>query len=181
MTDVETQTEDILVNGIPLNEFIKSQTLCGDDTLVWDFLQNNSSDTDTDTDDNTDDNTGSDNEAVAHTCVSTSLSEFDIQGFRESILYCIDDSVRNNPLSFSDPTFHLKLENSIYEVIESMFSDNLFGNNDMFTFTEEMENQIEDIISSCLEYYFNTIVPPRSYPTTCILQPPNIIETSEKI
>ena len=187
MTHVETQTEDILVNGIPLNEFIKSQTLCGDDTSVWDFLQNNSSDTDTDTDtdtdidDNTNHNTGSDNEAVASTFVSTSLSELDIQGFRESILYCIDDSVRNNPLSFSDPTFHLKLENSIYEVIESMFSDNLFGNNDMFTFTEEMENQIEYIISSCLEYYFNTIVPPRSYPTTCILQPPNIIETSEKI
>ena len=187
MTDVETQTEDILVNGIPLNEFIKSQTLCGDNTLVWDFLQNNSSDTDTDTDTD-DNNTGSDNETVGTndealviTCVYTSLSELDIQGFRESILYCIDESVRNNPLSFSDPTFHLKLENSIYEVIESMFSDNLFGNKDMFTFTEEMENQIEDIISSCLEYYFNTIVPPRSYPTTCILQPPNIIETSEKI
>ena len=182
MTDVETQTEDILVNGIPLNEFIKSQTLCGDDTLVWDFLQNNSSDTDTDTDDNTDDNTGSDNEAVAHTCVSTSLSEFDIQGCRESILYCIDDSVRNNPLSFSDPTFHLKLENSIYEVIESMFSDNLFtGVVDIFTFTEDMENQIEEIITTCLEEYFETIVPPRSYPTTCILQPPNVAETIKKI
>jgi hypothetical protein len=188
MTDVETQTEDILINGIPLGEFIKNNTSpsCIDDTSVWDFLKNNS-----DTEDDTDNDTSGENECESynesnntgkeHTGTYDSLTEHDIHGFRESILYCIDETVRNNPLLFSDPTFHLKLETSIYEVIEYNFSDNLFGNNDIFTFTEEMENQIEDIISSCLEYYFNTIVPPRSYPTTCILQAPNVIETSKKI
>ena len=195
MTDVETQTEDILINGIQLSEFIKNHASDAsgcDDTSVWDFLNNNNNNNNNDSD--TEDDTGSEseNENVIvtatvnestrnNTSADASLSEFDIQGFRESILYCIDESVRNNPLSFSDPAFHLKLENSIYEVIESTFSDNLFGNNDIFTFNEEMENHIEYIINSCLEYYFNTIVPPRSYPTACILQAPNVVETSKKI
>ena len=183
MTDVETQTEDILINGIPFCEFIKNNTSssCIDDTSEWDFLKNNS-DTEDDTEYDTcseNEPNGNNNKEYASVCVS--LSEHDIYGLQESILYCIDESVRNNPLSFSDPAFHSKLENSIYEVIEYTFSDNLFGNNDLFTLTEEMENHIEDAVNSSLEYYFNTIVPPRSYPTTCILHPPNVLETSKKI
>ena len=179
MTDVATQTEDILINGIPFSEFIKNTTN-ETDISVWDFLKDNS-DTECDTDsENT--NANESNNVDICTNISPSLSEQDVQGLRESILYCIDESVRNNPLSFSDPTFHIKLENSIYEIIEYMFSDNLFtGVVDIFTFTEDMENQIEEIITTCLEEYFETIVPPRSYPTTCILQPPKVAETVKKI
>jgi len=179
MTDVATQTEDILINGIPFSEFIKNTTNEAD-ISVWDFLKDNS-DTECDTDsENT--NANESNNVDICTSISPSLSEQDVQGLRESILYCIDESVRNNPLSFSDPTFHIKLENSIYEIIEYTFSDNSFiGVVDIFTFTEDMENQIEEIITTCLEEYFETIVPPRSYPTTCILQPPNVTETVKKI
>ena len=179
MTDVATQTEDILINGIPFSEFIKNTTN-ETDISVWDFIKDNS-DTECDTD-GENENANESNNGDICTSISPSLSEQDVQGLRESILYCIDESVRNNPLSFSDPTFHIKLENSIYEIIEYMFSDNLFtGVVDIFTFTEDMENQIEEIITTCLEEYFETIVPPRSYPTTCILQPPNVAETIKKI
>ena len=179
MTDVATQTEDILINGIPFSEFIKNTTN-ETDISVWDFLKDNS-DTECDTDsENT--NANESNNVDICTNISPSLSEQDVQGLRESILYCIDESVRNNPLSFSDPTFHIKLENSIYEIIEYTFSDNSFiGVVDIFTFTEDMENQIEEIINTCLEEYFETIVPPRSYPTTYILQLPNVTETVKKI
>jgi hypothetical protein len=179
MTDVATQTADILINGIPFSEFIKNTTNEAD-ISVWDFIKDNS-DTECDTDSENENANESNNDDIC-TSISPSLSEQDVQGLRESILYCIDESVRNNPLSFSDPTFHIKLENSIYEVIESTFSDNLFtGVVDIFMFTEDMENQIEEIITTCLEEYFETIVPPRSYPTTCILQPPNVAETIKKI
>ena len=179
MTDVATQTADILINGIPFSEFIKNTTN-ETDISVWDFLKDNS-DTECDTDsENT--NANESNNVDICTNISPSLSEQDVQGLRESILYCIDESVRNNPLSFSDPTFHIKLENSIYEIIEYTFSDNSFiGVVDIFTFTEDMENQIEEIINTCLEEYFETIVPPRSYPTTYILQLPNVTETVKKI
>ena len=171
MTDVATQTEDILINGIPFSEFIKNTTN-ETDISVWDFIKDNS-DTECDTD-GENENANESNNGDICTSISPSLSEQDVQGLRESILYCIDESVINNPLSFSDPTFHIKLENSIYEIIEYMFSDNLFtGVVDIFTFTEDMENQIEEIITTCLEEYFETIVPPRSYP--------NVTETVKKI
>jgi hypothetical protein len=179
MTDVATQTADILINGIPFSEFIKNNTVKSD-ISVWDFLKDNS-DTEHDTD-SENENANESNNVDVCTSISPSLSEQDVQGLRESILYCIDESVRNNPLSFSDPTFHIKLENSIYEIIEYTFSDNLFtGVVDIFRFTEDMENQIEEVINTCLEEYFENIVPPRSYPTTCILQPPNVAETIKKI
>jgi hypothetical protein len=179
MTDVATQTSDILINGIPFSEFIKN-TSNEADISVWDFLKDNS-DNECDTD-SENENANESNNVDVCTSISPSLSEQDVQGLRESILYCIDESVRNNPLSFSDPTFHIKLENSIYEIIEYTFSDNLFtGVVDIFMFTEDMENQVEEIITTCLEEYFETIVPPRSYPTTCILQPPNVTETVKKI
>ena len=44
-----------------------------------------------------------------------------------------------------------------------------------------MESQVEEIIHSCLEEYFDTIVPPRSYPNTYILKTPNIEENRKKI
>ena len=180
MTDVATQTVDILINGIPFSEVIKNTTNEAD-ISVWDFLKDNS-DTECDTDsENENANANESNNVDICTIISPSLSEQDVQGLRESILYCIDESVRNNPLSFSDPTFHIKLENSIYEIIEYTFSDNSFISVDIFTFTEDMENQIEEVINTCLEEYFETIVPPRSYPTTCILQPPNVAETIKKI
>jgi hypothetical protein len=186
MTDVSVQTDDILINGVPLHEFIKEKSnAVENDESVWDFLNDSNSDTDCD-----DCNNG--NEVAAKTDIITYsrnepsilLSEKDIEEMRESMLYCIEQNIVNNPLSFSDPDFHVKLENSIYEIIDYTFSDNSYCSlmrNDVFPFTEEMENQFEEIIANCLEEYFDTVLPPRSYPATCILHPPNIAETTKKI
>jgi hypothetical protein len=73
------------------------------------------------------------------------------------------------------------LENSVYEIVEETFSDNSFIRNDVFKFTEKMENQVEEIITNCLEEYFDTVVPPRSYPISRILHPPNVAEITKKI
>jgi len=184
MPDIETHTEDVLINGILLQECITNQTsYSNEDKSLWDFLKNNS-DIENDTDSDSGNNNNTNDDSYTQNDVTDSndiLTEFDIHGLRESILYCIDESVRNNPLSFSDPIFHLKLESSVYEIVESTFSDNSFTNPDLFIFSEEMENQVEEVINTCLEEYFDTIVPCRSYLNACILEAPNISEISKKI
>ena len=113
MTHAETQTDDILIEGVPLNEFIKNNTSKNDsnDSSLWDFMQN---DDDDDDDDDIEDPGDHDNEDESKNTDKGSnsvdlLSEKDIQEIRESILYCIDENVINNPLSFSDPDYHVKL------------------------------------------------------------------------
>lgn len=183
MTDVSVQTDDILINGVPLHEFIKENSnALESNESVWDFLNDNNSDTDCD--DGNEVCSEPNNATYSRNEPSILLSEKDIQEMRESMLYCIEQNILNNPLSFSDPDFHVKLENSIYEIIEYTFLDTAYCSlmrNDLFTFTEEMENQLEEIITNCLEEYFDTVLPPRSYPTTCILHAPNVAETTKKI
>jgi len=185
MSDVATQTEDILINGIPLSEFVKINISDTETTeLVWDFLKEGTDDVDSDNSDNSD-NSGDNNDSEMCNSISSSdvecisLSEKDTEDLRESVLYCVEQNVINNPLSFSDPAFHIMLENSVYEIVEETFSDNSFIRNDVFKFTEKMENQVEEIITKCLEEYFDTVVPPRSYPTSRILQPPNVAEITK--
>ena len=186
MTDVSVQTDDILINGVPLHEFIKENSnALESNEPIWDFLNDSNSDTECD-DCNNDNEVSTNTDIVTYSRNEPSilLSENDIQEMRESMLYCIEQNIVNNPLSFSDPDFHVKLENSIYEIIDYTFSDTAYCSlmrNDLFTFTEEMENQLEEIITNCLEEYFDTILPPRSYPTTCILHAPNVAETTKKI
>ena len=186
MTDVSVQTDDILINGVPLHEFIKENSnALESNEPIWDFLNDSNSDSECD-DCNNDNEVSTNTDIVTYSRNEPSilLSENDIQEMRESMLYCIEQNIVNNPLSFSDPDFHVKLENSIYEIIDYTFSDTAYCSlmrNDLFTFTEEMENQLEEIITNCLEEYFDTILPPRSYPTTCILHAPNVAETTKKI
>jgi hypothetical protein len=150
MPDVSVQTDDILINGVPLNEFIKKNSnAVENDESVWDFLNDNSSDTDCD-----DYNDG--NEVAAKTDIVTYstnepsilLSEKDIEEMRESMLYCIEQNVVNNPLSFSDPAFHVKLENSIYEIIEDTFSDNSYNSlirKDVFTLRKKWKISLKKL------------------------------------
>jgi hypothetical protein len=188
MTDAETQTDDILINGLPLSEFIKNNTSQNDsnDSSIWDFMENEVEDDDNDDNDDNDlddlDDLDDESKNIAIGSSSADLlSEKDKRQLRESIMYCIDENVTNNPLSFSDPNYHQKLEDSLYDIMDCMFLDASFINRDIFKITEEMEEQLEEIISDCLIEYFHTVVPPRSYPNTYIIQAPNIAETLKKI
>ena len=100
MPDASIQTDDILINGVPLDEFIKKNSnAVENDESVWDFLNDNSSDTDCD--DCNDYNDG--NEVAAKTDTVTYstnepsilLSEKDVEEMRESMLYCIEQNVVN--------------------------------------------------------------------------------------
>jgi hypothetical protein len=180
MTDVGIQTDDILINGIPLQEFLDNIPV--NDNSLWSFIDKNTSYGDASDDDSDDhgDNVISDSSAD----ISTVLTDIEIECLQESIFYFIDELVKTNAISFSDPLFHTKLENALYDLIDSTFCENGSGScslNDVFVFSEEMEEQFENVINVCLKEYFDTILPPRSYPDTCILHLPNIEETKKNI
>ena len=144
MKDVSVQTDDILINGIPLNEFIKNNSnIVENNNSVWDFMNENNSETDEDNGDDDEHHNGNIQCDIVDICPP--LSDVDIQEMRESIFHCIEQNVIHNPLSFSDPTFHAKLENSVYEIIDETFSYGSYGlliRNDVFTFTDDMENSL---------------------------------------
>ena len=186
MTDIGIQTDDILINGIPLQEFLDNIPV--NNNSLWSFIDKNTCDGDGDGDG--DDDSDSDSDGNASDCavdgcpintdVSTILTDTEIECLKESIFYCIDEFVKTNAVSFSDPLFHTKLENALYDLIDSTFCEN--GSlNDIFVFSEEMEEQFENVINICLKEYFDTILPPRSYPDTCILHLPNLEETKKNI
>lgn len=187
MTDIGIQTDDILINGIPLQEFLDNRQI--NDNSLWGFMDKNVSNADTDADadadtdadgDNNSDDCDDDANNRSETNIPTILSDTEIECLQESILYCIDEIVKTNGHSFSDPLFHTKLENALYDLIDSTFCESC-SLNDVFVFSEEMEEQFEDVISDCLKEYFDTILPPRSYPDTCILCLPNIEEIKKNI
>ena len=182
MTDVGIQTDEILINGIPLHEFLDNRLV--NDNSLWSFIDKNTNDNDNSDDDNDASDDGDDGDDDVGNCNETSipaiLSDTEVECLQESVLYCIDEIVKTNAQSFSDPLFHTKLENALYELIDFTFCES--GSlNDVFVFSEEIEEQFEYVIHNCLKEYFDTILPPRSYPDTFILHLPNIQETKKKI
>jgi hypothetical protein len=183
MTDVGIQTDDILINGIPLHEFLDS--IPTNDNSLWAFIDKNEKNSDgdgDDMDDDMDDDTDKLDNVIRYSApdIPTVLSDTELECLQESIFYCIDEIVKTNAQSFSDPLFHTKLENALYDIIDSTFCESS-SINDVFVFSEDMEEQFEYVIHNCLKEYFDKILPPRSYPDTSILRLPNIEENNKKI
>ena len=167
MTDACVQTDDIMINGIPLNEYLKNNdnTIAGV-TDVWLEMESDASG---------DEEAETEAEAEVEATNAIYLTEEERQYFTESIFDCIDEIVRLNASSFSDPLFHTKLESAIYEIINSNLTDtNSIFQKDLFDVPDEIEEEIEEIVAYCIDNYFNSIVPPRSHPTTFITHYPRV-------
>ena len=176
MTDACVQTDDILINGVPLKEYLQYHNDNSITTVTDVWLEMESGES------------GDEAESEAHvgtaTVIDTStyLTEEERQCFTESILECIDDLVRVNASSFSDPLFHTKLESAIYEIINSNLTDsNSIFQKDLFDVSDELEEEIEEIVTYCIDAYFNSIVPPRSHPTTFITHSTNVAKITKNI
>lgn len=170
MTDACVQTDDIMINGIPLNEYLQQHN---DATT---YVPNNWLEMESDA------SSDDDAEAEAEVTNAIYLTEEERQYFTESIFDCIDQIVRLNASSFSDPLFHTKLESAIYEIINSNLTDtNSIFQKDLFDVPDEIEEEIEEIVTYCIDNYFNSIVPPRSHPTTFITQHTSIADITRNI
>jgi hypothetical protein len=195
MPDVSIQTDEIFINSIPLATFLQSKprvdvdadTNHNDKNELYDDIWNIDSDETSDDDDDankdntvTDANKHNKNETHNDGCDNSHIFTNDeLELLTESVFECIHHLVQINPLLFSDPEFHSKMERGLYEILDANFSDIL--QYDFFNFTEAMECQFEEVVQHCLDEYFSTVVPPRSYPNSLIMQTNNPSEITRKI
>ena len=152
MTEIGIQTDELYINGIPLREFLLLDVPQTHYLKMLDYLENDvDASVDTDTDIDTEEETFTQEEAEA---------------FYEAIFGYIDYIVMSNISSFSDPHFHKKVELGVYELLEATFSS--MCGTDLFMITYDMEIELESIVDSCIEDYFTSVVPLRSYSTSFI-------------
>ena len=151
MTEIGIQTDELYINGMPLREFL---LLDIPQTHYLKMLDNTATDTETltetaaDTDDNND-------------IKEEMFRQEEADALYKAMFGYIDHIVMSNISSFSDPNFHKKIELGVYELLEVTFSS--MCGTDLFMITCDMEIELESIIESCIEDYFTSVVPVRSY------------------
>jgi len=182
MPDVSIQTDEIFINSLPLAVFLQNKInvdRCSDDNK---YNNSNKNEIEDDIWNIESDEGDESDESEYHEdgCNKNSIFTIhELELLTESVLECIHHIVQTNPLLFSDQEFHQKIELALYEILDANFSD--IFHYDFFNFTEVMEYQFEEVVQHCLDEYFNTIVPPRSYPNSLIIQTNNLSKITRKI
>lgn len=170
MTDIGIQTDELYINGMTLQEFL---LLDIPQTHYLKMLDNTGIDTNThahahDHVDNNND-TGSSSETDTDTDTEEeTFTQEEADALYEAVFGYIDYIVMSNISSFSDPNFHKKVELGVYELLEVTCSD--MCGTDLFMITYDMDIELESIVDSCIEDYFTSVVPLRSYSSSFIRQ-----------
>ena len=168
MIDIGIQTDELYINGMTLREFL---LLDIPQTHYLKMLDNSVIDTNThahaDADNNNDTSSSSETDTDTETEEETFTQE-EADSLYEAVFGYIDYIVMSNISSFSDPNFHKKVELGVYELLEVTCSD--MCGTDLFMITYDMEIELESIVDSCVEDYFTSIVPLRSYSSSFIRQ-----------
>jgi putative phage-type endonuclease len=80
----------------------------------------------------------------------------------EMCIQIMEEFIKNNPKIISEPEFDEIFEENIHSLMHSHFDCDIF-------YTEEAEEEMEDIIEDAKYDYFKFYIPPRSYPDSIIL------------
>ena len=81
-------------------------------------------------------------------------------------IYLMDEFIKNHPKLISEPDFDEIFDENITELMHSHFDFDIF-------YTEEAEEEMEEIIEHTKNNFFNGYIPPRSYPESIILKEPD--------
>ena len=84
----------------------------------------------------------------------------------ETCLYLMEEFIKDYPTFVSDPDFEDIFDENIQELMHSLFEFDIF-------YTEEAEDEINDIIEYAKDDFFKNYMPPRSYSNTIILEDPH--------
>jgi len=84
----------------------------------------------------------------------------------ETCLYLMEEFIKDYPTFVSDPDFEDIFDENIQELMYSLFEFDIF-------YTEEAEDEINDIIEYAKDDFFKNYMPPRSYSNTIILEDPH--------
>jgi putative phage-type endonuclease len=93
----------------------------------------------------------------------------------ENMLILMEDYIKDNPKKITEPEFHDDFKDYIEECIYVQFEPDIYLN-------EQLEEDVDMMIDEAVDIFFNSFIPYRSYPNTCILFKPNneIIENKLK-
>jgi len=83
----------------------------------------------------------------------------------ETVKLLMGDFIISNPKIITDPDFADIFDENIDELVKLHFEHDIF-------FTDEAEEELEDIIEQAKTDFFNEVIPPRSYPSSIILTSP---------
>jgi len=100
-------------------------------------------------------------------------SEEEIE-LHETCLHMMEEFVNQHPKLISEPDFEDIFDENIHELMHSHFDYDLF-------YTEEAEEEMEEIIHHAKRDFYNIIMPPRSYDNSIILTQPDINNLTNKI
>ena len=92
--------------------------------------------------------------------------------FTETLLHMMEEYVIQNPTSIAEPDFHDTFIEEIQELVISQFSQELWDND---------ETELEYIIEEVSTLFYVSFMPPRSYPSSIILHPPEIDTIKKQI
>lgn len=102
------------------------------------------------------------------------LSEDDEVELYETCNHLMYEFIQHNPTMISEPNFNEIFDESIDELIHLHFIDSIY-------YTDEAEEEINEIIEHSKNDFFKYIMPPRSYPSSIILQHPIIHKITKQI
>ena len=177
MTEIGIQTDELYINGMPLREFL---LLDIPQTHYLKMLDNTGTDNDAccdirdEANANANTNTDTDTDTEEET-----FTQEEADALYEVIFGYIDYIVMSNISSFSDPHFHKKVELGVYELLEATFTS--MCGTDLFMITYDMEIELESIVDSCIEDYFTSVVPLRSYSTSFIRQSCDVSRSRSRV
>ena len=92
----------------------------------------------------------------------------------QTCIHMMEEFIKENPKVITEPDFEEIFDENIEELMNSHFDNDLL-------YTEEAEEELEEIIEHAKNDFFKDFIPPRSYPNTIILKEPEHKLINEKI
>jgi putative phage-type endonuclease len=92
----------------------------------------------------------------------------------QTCIHLMDEFITEHPKLITDPDFDDIFDENIEEIMHAHFDSDIF-------YTEEAEDEMEEIIEHAKKDFFNDYIPPRSYPDTFILETPDYDYITEQL
>lgn len=102
------------------------------------------------------------------------LTEEDEVELYEMCNYIMHEFIQTHPTIITDPNFEEIFDENVEELVHSHFIDSIH-------YTEDAEEEIDEIIKHSKDDFFKYFIPPRSYSSSIIINEPNIEKITEQI
>jgi putative phage-type endonuclease len=102
------------------------------------------------------------------------FSEDDALDLYDNCIYLMEEFIKDDPTILSDPDFDEIFDENIKELMNALFEDDLF-------FNDDAEDELDEIIAEAKTDFFKNYMPPRSYPDARILDTPDYDYIGEQL